>query len=124
MTREITVRIFDEVKCAFYGLDREVIEQLVDDYAIFMDGYRFVATYQIGKWDGKKQFFTKNGATYLFLLPKIIKKLKSWGYKNIRYVMNGHHHFMKYAQRLLKMIIFHILSIQKVTNLIPLQTIN
>lgn len=86
MTKEITVRIFDEVKCAFYGLDRDVIEQLVDDYAIFMDGYRFVATYQIGKWDGKKQFFTKNGATYLFLLPKIIKKLKSWGYKNIRYV--------------------------------------
>lgn len=86
MTRTITVRIFDEVKCAIYGLERDVIEQLVEDYSLFVDGYRFIATYQIGKWDGKKQFFTKNGATYLFLLPKIIKKLKKWGYKNIKYI--------------------------------------
>jgi hypothetical protein len=86
MTREITVRIFDEVKCAFYGLDKDVIEQLIEDYSLFVDGYRFIAKYQIGLWDGKKQFFTKNGATYIFLLPKIVKKLKKWGYKNIRYI--------------------------------------
>ncbi len=86
MKNEITVRIFDEVKCAFYGLDRNDIDSLVEQYAIFMDGYKFVATYQIGKWDGKKQFFTKNGATYLFLVSKIVKTLKKWGYKKFKYI--------------------------------------
>lgn len=86
MKNEITVRIFDEVKCAFYGLDRDDIETLMDQYSIFVEGYKFVALYQIGKWDGKKQFFTKNGATYLFLIPKIVKTIKKWGYKKIRYI--------------------------------------
>lgn len=79
MNCQITIR--DEVTCTLTGLQQHHLDQLVDDHAEFVPGFKFMPLYKMGAWDGKTNFVTKRGRTYQAMLPDIIPKLIGWGYK-------------------------------------------
>lgn len=79
MNCQITIR--DEVTCTLTGLQQHHLDQLVDDHAEFVPGFKFMPLYKMGAWDGKTNFVTKKGRTYQAMLPDIIPKLIGWGYK-------------------------------------------
>lgn len=83
----INVTIHDEVKCQFIGIDKTTIDYLYNKFSLFVENYKFNPRFQLGVWDGKKQFFTKQGQTFVYLMPEIISILKSRNY-NIEIIDN------------------------------------
>lgn len=81
MTKVATIFINDEVFCRVTGLADQHMKMMCERYALFVDGYNFNHAYKLGRWDGKKRFFQKDGSTYLRLLDEIIPVIKNLGYK-------------------------------------------
>lgn len=81
MTQVATIYINDEVFCRVVGLSDSHIKLLCDRYALFVDGYAFNHAYKLGRWDGKKRFFHRDGLTYLRLLDELVPAIKQLGYK-------------------------------------------
>lgn len=77
----VKIKILNEVKIKLIGLRGEHLQYLYEKYGILTDGYFFSPQFQLGRWDGKKRFFFKNGETYLFLIEEILPILKKFGYK-------------------------------------------
>ena len=75
----ITVR--DEVTCFITNLQPLDIEELEKRFSVYVDGYRFMPAFKLGRWDGKKKFFEKTGKTYLSFLPSILEYLDSKNYE-------------------------------------------
>jgi superfamily II DNA or RNA helicase len=71
----------DEVWCFITGLVPHDLEFLWNKFAIFKDGYFFMPSYKLGRWDGKIRFFEKTGKTYYRLLDKILPYIEGWGYE-------------------------------------------
>lgn len=76
-----TIKILDETNVAIIGLTRSEYDFFYKKYGLFVPSYRFNPKYKLGRWDGKKRFFTSSGSTFLNLLPEIIPSLKQMGYK-------------------------------------------
>lgn len=74
----ITVK--DEVWCTISGLSPTHTEVLWNELGVHVDGYFFMPTYKLGRWDGKIRFFEKTGKTYVRLLDRILPYLEKWGY--------------------------------------------
>jgi superfamily II DNA or RNA helicase len=70
----------DEVWCYFTGLSPEHIESLWRTFGVHVDGYFFMPTYKLGRWDGKIRFFEKTGKTYVRIIDQILPYLDQWGY--------------------------------------------
>jgi superfamily II DNA or RNA helicase len=83
---KITITILNEYDCLFSGLHRQHYDYLYEKYGIFTDKYFFHPLYKLGRWDGKKRFFSKNGMTCVNLSQDIIKTLQEFGYKNFNLV--------------------------------------
>ncbi len=75
-----TISVKDEVWCRVAGLTPTHTEFLWKQFAVFVDGYFFMPSYRMGRFDGKIRFFDKTGKTYVRLLEKIIPYLETWGY--------------------------------------------
>jgi superfamily II DNA or RNA helicase len=75
----LTVR--DEVWCSLSGLKPTHVEALWDKLGVFVEGYFFMPSYKLGRFDGKIRFFEKTGKTYVRLLHKILPYLEAWGYE-------------------------------------------
>lgn len=71
----------DEVWCFFSGLQQHEIEFLWKTFGVYVDGYRFMPNFKMGRWDGKIRFFEKTGKTYYRLLDKILPYVEGWGYE-------------------------------------------
>jgi hypothetical protein len=84
MNNTVLITIFDEVKCMFQGIAKHHHEALIDHYAVLTEYYRYNTDYILGDWDGKIRFFYADGRTFVYLMPDIIKKLKRFGYTDIR----------------------------------------
>lgn len=76
----VKLRILDEVSCIFVGLHGDHITKLYELFGVHVPGYFFQPLYKLGRWDGKARYFDKNGKTYIYLLDKILPKVKAWGY--------------------------------------------
>lgn len=81
MTKQCTVRIFDEVNCVIIGLHPDHAEYLYEEYGIYAPNYFFNPKYNLGVWDGKLRYFQKTGKTFVNLLPEIIPRLIGLKYK-------------------------------------------
>ena len=79
--KQATIRILDEVNVVITGMDTRDIEFFYDRFGIHAKGYVFSPKYKIGAWDGKIRFFSKQGRTYVQLLPEIVKLLQEFQYK-------------------------------------------
>lgn len=75
------IKIHDEVYCSIIGLSEETSERLWNQFGLFVDGYRFMPAFKLGRWDGKVRFYEKTNKTYLNLLYTIVPLLESLGYE-------------------------------------------
>jgi superfamily II DNA or RNA helicase len=66
------IRVVDEVWCHISGLSIEHNELLWNRFGPFVDGYKYMPKFQLGRWDGRVRFFEKTGKTYYNLLSLII----------------------------------------------------
>lgn len=80
MNNTATIHITDEVNVKILGLTPADYTALSDRFAVFAKGYRFQAKFKLGIWDGKISFCSKNGATYVKLLPEVIRFLREYEY--------------------------------------------
>lgn len=74
------IEILDEVYCRLVGLKDEHVKFLWDHFAPFVEGYRYMPAFQLGRWDGRTRFYDKNGKTFNALLSEIVPFLIGWGY--------------------------------------------
>lgn len=81
MTKKCHLTVKDEVWCYITGLHPSDLEFLWNKFAVFVDGYFFMPSYKLGRWDGKIRFFEKTGKTYYRLLDQILPYLDGWGYE-------------------------------------------
>lgn len=75
------IRILNEVHVLVIGLRSDHMDDLVNTYAILAANYFFNPKYKLGRWDGKINFFKKDGRTYLFLLEDLIPRIAKLGYQ-------------------------------------------
>lgn len=80
MEKQCFITVRDEVFCYITGLQPCDNEFLWKEFAIFVDGYFWMPSFKLGRWDGKVRFFEKTGKTYLRLLDRILPYLDKWGY--------------------------------------------
>lgn len=59
--------------------------ELIDDFSIFVDGYKFMPTYKKGQWDGKIRYIQQNGRFYNGLLKRVWEKCKEKGYSDFQF---------------------------------------
>ena len=81
MSAKCYITIKDEVWCFITGLAPNHTEYLYNEFGMFVDGYFFMPSYKLGRWDGKIRFFEKTGKTYLRLLDRVVPFLEQWGYE-------------------------------------------
>ena len=75
------LHVRNEVYVTINGLKNDHVTFLWDAFAPYVDGYRHMPMYKLGRWDGRVRFYEKTGKTYVRLLPRIIPQLESWGYE-------------------------------------------
>jgi superfamily II DNA or RNA helicase len=80
MVKKCTIKILNEVECVIIGLQQHDLEFLWNKFGIFKEGYRWIPSFQLKRWDGKIRFFDKHGKTYTKLLEQIVPLLVQWDY--------------------------------------------
>ena len=75
------INVLNEVDCVITGLTDEHVNTLYEHYGIYVDGYKFMPSFQLKKWDGKVRFFSKTGKTYTKILDEILCVLIEYGYE-------------------------------------------
>lgn len=75
------ITVLNEVDCEITGLSNEHIDILYEHYGIFVEGYKFMPSFQLKRWDGKIHFFSKTGQTYTKILDEILCVLIHYGYE-------------------------------------------
>lgn len=73
--------IFDECNVQFKDLLPEHRRELNSKLKFLIPHAIHTPAYKLGRWDGKKSFFTIAGKTYLHFVPEILKYLYERGYK-------------------------------------------
>lgn len=81
MTQTVKIRILDEVSVVLVGLQDTDLTYLINKYAVPAPNYFFHPLFKLGKWDGKVNYFSKHGKTYVYLLDDIIPLLVNMGYE-------------------------------------------
>lgn len=72
--------IRDEVNVKLEGLDLSLRKSLSNKFKYEIPGVRYSPSVRLGRWDGKVAFFSLGGATYINLLPDILKILENNDY--------------------------------------------
>lgn len=65
--------------------EQSLLFELVDDFAVLVDGYKFMPAYKKGYWDGKIRYVQQNGLFYNGLLKRIWLKCKEKGYTEFEF---------------------------------------
>lgn len=81
MNKQIKVTLEDEVYCSIDGLSDADRSAVNDKLSAFVEGYRYMAPYKLGRWDGKARFFDNNNRAPFRLLSLIMDMLDHWGYE-------------------------------------------
>lgn len=80
-SKQVIVRILDEVHCVVVGLTSDHLIYFQDLYSYYAPNYRFNPRFKRGVWDGKLRYFHKQGKTFVFLLDDILPRIQGLGYK-------------------------------------------
>lgn len=76
-----TILVLDEVNVKIQGLDLDTRKSLMRKFEFEKPGARFSTAVKLGRWNGKINFFSLSGSTYLNLLPEILPLLIEAGYE-------------------------------------------
>jgi|688.fasta_scaffold89218_5 hypothetical protein len=77
----VKITIQNEVWCSIQGLDKFHVDMLWELFGPYVDGYRHMPLFVMGRWDGRVRFFEKTGKTYVKLLTQIIPLIEKWQYQ-------------------------------------------
>lgn len=61
--KKCVITVKDEVFCFLSGLRAQDQEHLEKKFSVYVEGFRFMPAYKLGRWDGKKKFFEATGKT-------------------------------------------------------------
>lgn len=81
MSKKATIRVKDEVFCHISGILPQDQEFLENKFAEYVEGYRYMPQFRLGRWDGKIKFFDAQGKIYFRLLDDLVPYLDGWGYE-------------------------------------------
>jgi superfamily II DNA or RNA helicase len=70
----------DEVNCQLKDLELNTRNKLVKKFSYEIPGARFMPAFKLGRWNGKENFFSLGGSTFINLLPEILPILIEEGY--------------------------------------------
>lgn len=74
MTNEkIIIRIINENIVLIISKDEKIHNHFYKRFGLYTKSYMFSKLYKLGRWDGKINFYSANGKTYLNLLPEILE---------------------------------------------------
>jgi superfamily II DNA or RNA helicase len=76
-----TITLKDEVNCKVEGLDLNTRRKLQNQFSFMLPYAYHVPAFKLGRWDGKINFFSVGGATYVNLLEQILPTLIEAGYE-------------------------------------------
>ena len=77
---ECKIRLLDEVTAVVLGLNGDHLAALCKKYAVNAPNYFFNPLYKLGRWDGKVQYFSPAGRTYVYLIDEILPYIANLGY--------------------------------------------
>jgi hypothetical protein len=80
MTKKCLLEINDEVNAKFHNLEVSDRRQLVKKFEFEVPGAKFLPSVRLGRWNGKKSFFSLGGSTFINCLPEALKYLVDQGY--------------------------------------------
>jgi superfamily II DNA or RNA helicase len=75
-----TIILNDEVNCKVTGLDLKLRAHLVKSFSRIIPGMQYIPSVRLGRWDGKKKFFSDGGNTFVNLLDQIIPIIDRYNY--------------------------------------------
>lgn len=73
---EAKLIINDEVIVQINGLDLATRKKLHEKFKFEIPGAKYQPSVRLGRWDGKKSFFSLSGLTYINILPEILVELE------------------------------------------------
>jgi len=76
-----TIHVRNEIWTTVTGLSKYHSDFLWELFGPYVEGYRHMLNFKLGRWDGKIRFFEKTGKTYTKLILRIIPYLETWGYE-------------------------------------------
>ncbi len=79
--KRAVIRLISETTCKIENLELKTRQQLVNKFSYDIPGARFTPSVKLGRWDGKKKFFSLGGVTYINLLPEMVDIITDAGYE-------------------------------------------
>jgi superfamily II DNA or RNA helicase len=80
MSKKCKITVTDEVWCNISGLLPSEHDALYNAFGVYVDGYFFMPSYKLGRFDGKIRYYHRTGKTYVRLLDRILPYLEKWDY--------------------------------------------
>lgn len=81
MSKTVRIELLDEVNAKLHGLSTATRRKLQDKLSYMLPHAYHVPAYKMGRWDGKKHYFTFGALTYINLLEDILPDLLDEGYE-------------------------------------------
>lgn len=76
-----TIRVLDEVNVKLFNVTSNDINIMREATKIFLPEARHTAAYKLKHWDGKESNISASGATYVYMLKKVVPMLIKLGYE-------------------------------------------
>lgn len=81
MVRRCVIQVLDEVNCRLVGLDDHTLKLAMDRLTFAVKNSYFMEKVRAKRWDGRISLLRKTGATYRYLLDKILPIIIVAGYE-------------------------------------------
>lgn len=78
--KKCIIKVFDEINAVIIGLQEDEYAFLKNKFSFFAKSYKFSPKFKLGRWDGKINFVSDKGKTYVNLLKDLIPLIRSLGY--------------------------------------------
>jgi len=76
---DITITLLDEVNAHVHGIPSSVRRIIEKELSFSVKGAFQTVAYQVGAWDGKECYLSKDGFTYFYFVDRIIELLTNYG---------------------------------------------
>ena len=71
--KDLTIHYKDWVHCQIHGFEQDDLKKIYERMRIFNPTAKFQPKYKLGQWDGYVRFYGLTGATYINLIPEIMR---------------------------------------------------
>lgn len=75
------LNVLDQTNVQLSGLDPHIRKKVYDALRVMVPSARHTPAFKLGRWDGKKNFATVGGKTFLNLLDRVLPMIEDAGYE-------------------------------------------